>query len=322
MSISAYSSAAINYQLTNYAQGLWNDLDQALALAERLAPTTNVPGASGQFKKFDDKNSFLPEKTERALGGDPVLLKFNASDDNYSCKPQALEVRVDKVEDQAAGSDGADLAAELLDQGKIRALVNQKALSHVKDVSDFVIANTTAIGGKGDWGNPDIDPIDEINDQLLAISQDCGSTMNVKITMDLGVWNVLRKNKNVKTRATFGAADSLQAISIMQLKAALLYDVDIMAANVVYDTTRLDQTAVKKRVMQGTFLVHYSLPNATLYDPSAFKAFTIGASGPLAAVRTYVAPNQLWRGHVVDWSRDLKKTSSLSIRRIDVGIAK
>jgi len=321
MSLSQYGSAAINYQLTNYAQGLWNDLDQALAMAERLAPTTNVPGATGQFKKFDDKNSFLPQKTERALGGDPVILKFNATDDNYACKPQALEVRVDKTEDQAAGSDGADLASELLDQGKIRALVNQKALSHVKDVSDFVIANTTAIAGKGGWDSPDIDPIDEINDQLLAISQDCGSTMNVKITMDLGVWSVLRKNPKVKTRAAFDAGPTLQAISLAQLKAALLYDVDIMAANVVYDTTRLDQTSSKKRVMQGTLLIHYSVPNATLYDASAFKTFTVGASGPVAAVRTYVAPNQLYRGHIVDWSRDIKKTSSLSIRRIDVAAA-
>jgi hypothetical protein len=322
MALSTYSSAALNYQLTNYAQGLWNDLEQVLGLAERLSPTTNVPGAGGQFKKFDDKNSFLPEKTERAVGGDPVIIKLNATDDSYSCKPQALEVRVDKVEDQAAGSDGGDVASELLDQGKIRGLINQKALSHVKDVSDFVIANTTAIGGKGDWRNPDIDPIDEINDQLLALSNDCGSTMNVKITMDLGVWNVLRKNPNVKKRATFGAADSLQSISLAQLKAALLYDVDIMAANVVYDTTRLDQTASKKRIMAGTFLMHFSVPNPTIYDPSAFKTFTVGASGLIAGVRTYVALNQLYRGHIVDWSRDIKKTSSLSIRRIDVASAK
>src|SRR5690242_2367079 len=100
MSISVAQSATLNYQLTAYAQGLMNDLADVIEVAERLAPTTPVPGAAGQFKKFDDKNSFMPEKTARALGGDPTLINFNATDDSYSCKPQALEVRVDKKEDQ------------------------------------------------------------------------------------------------------------------------------------------------------------------------------------------------------------------------------
>ena len=82
--ISVLGSATLNYQLTSYAQGLWNDISDVVKLAERLAPTTPVPGANGQFKKFDDKNSFLPEKTGRALGGDPILMAFNASDDFYN----------------------------------------------------------------------------------------------------------------------------------------------------------------------------------------------------------------------------------------------
>ena len=66
--ISSLGAATLNYQLTAYAQGLWNDIADVIKLAERLSPTTPVPGASGMFKKFDDKNSFLPEKTARARG--------------------------------------------------------------------------------------------------------------------------------------------------------------------------------------------------------------------------------------------------------------
>ena len=40
-------SATLNYQLTAYAQGLWNDISDVIKLAERLAPTTPVPGAAG-----------------------------------------------------------------------------------------------------------------------------------------------------------------------------------------------------------------------------------------------------------------------------------
>ena len=311
-------AATLNYQLTAYAQGLWNDISDVIKLAERLAPTTPVPGAAGQFKKFDDKDSFLPEKTARALGADPVLISFNANDDSYSCKPQALEVRVDLAEDQAAGSLGGDIATNLLDQGKIRALLNKVALSHVLDVTSAVLAGTSAQPGVGGWSDPGVDPIDQLNAQLLALANDCGSTQNVRLTMDLGVWNTLRSHPKVKARALFGAADSLASISIDQLNSALLYPCDIMPANVVYDTARLNQAPSKSRALNGVCLIHYSVPNATIYDPSAFKSFTVGQAGFLGSVRTYQAPNQLWRGHLVDWSRDIKQTSSLSMRRINV----
>jgi hypothetical protein len=316
--ISGLGSATLNWQLTNYAQGLWNDLQDVVKLAERLAPTTPVPGAAGQFKKFNDKNSFMPEKTARAYGGDPVLIAFEASDDAYSCTPQALEVRVDKAEDQAAGSDGNELAMQLLDQGKIRSLVNKAALSHNLDVANFVLANTTPSAGLGNWSNPDIDPIDQLDQDILTLSENCGSTQNIKVTMDITAWNLMRTNPRVKARAIFGAADSIGSISVAQLSAALIVPVDIMVANVVYDATRLGQASNKKRVLQGVCLTHYSVPGATLYDPSAFKCFTVGGAGYLGNVRTYQAPNNLWRGHLVDWSRDIKQTSTLSIQRQNV----
>jgi hypothetical protein len=322
VAVGALGAATLNYQLTAYAQGLWNDIQDVIKLAERLAPTTPVPGASGQFKKFDDKNSFMPEKTMRQLGGDPVIIAFNATDDAYNCRPQALEVRVDKEEDQAAGHEGGEVLQNLLDQGKIKALVNKVALSHVLDVTTTVLGAVApgwsgAPSGLGQWSNPDIDPIDQINTALLALSQNCGSTQNVKITMDIMAWNALRLNPKAKARALFGAASSLASISTDQLNASLIFPCDIMVANIVYDTTRLEQNPNKQRVMQSTCLLHYSVPNATIYDPSAFKTFTVGAAGFLGNVRTYIAPNQLWRGHLVDWSRDIHQTSLLSMVRIN-----
>jgi hypothetical protein len=314
------ASATLNYQLTAYAQGLWNDLADVVKLAERLAPTTPVPGATGQFKKFDDKNSFIRPKTARAMGGDPNLISVAASDDTYACKPQALEVRVDLAEDQAAGNNGGDVQVQLLDQGKIRALVNQQALGHVGDVVDAVVAGTAAEANIGDWDNPDIDPIDQLDAVLLALSKDCGSTQNIKLTMDVGSWNLLRNHPKIKTRTQF---TQVQKLTGEQLASILIFPVDVMIANVVNDVAALGVAANKKRIMAGTCLLHYSVPNATLYDPSAFKAFTVGAAGSfIGNVRTYQAPNMLWRAHLVDWSRDIKQTSSLSMRRVDVTAAK
>jgi len=316
----ALGAATLNYQLTAYAQGLWNDMAEVVKLAERLAPTTPVPGAAGQFKKFDDKNSFRRPKTARALGGDPELIAFNATDDTYACKPQALEVRVDLAEDQAAGNAGGDVQVQLLDQGKIRALINQQALGHVGDVVDAVIANTTPTAGLGNWDSPDIDPIDQLDKELLALSLNCGSTQNIKLTLDVASWNLLRNNPNVKKRTQFTQVANITAD---QLASVLIFPVDLMVANIVNDTAALGQSPNKSRIMSGTCLLHYSVPNATLYDPSAFKSFTVGAAGSFVGnVRTYQAPNQLWRAHLVDWSRDIKLTSSLSMRRIDVTAAK
>lgn len=316
-SISA--SATLNFQLTNYAQGLWNDITDVMSLAERLAPTTPVPGANGQYKTFNDKNSFRRVKTSRPLGGDPNVLRFEAGDAYYNCAPQALEARVDKVEDQNAGAiDGnpnAELIKQLLDQGKIRALMNTTALSHAGDVVDYVLANTTPIAKRGDWSSADVDPIDQINEQLLGISLDCGSTKNVKITMDIGVWSGIRSHPKAKARLV---GVQVEFISMAQFKSLLIYDVDVEVTNVVVDLAALGQASNKSRLFSGTLLIHYSIPNATVYDPSAFKTFTVGPGALMTGVRSYYAPNMLWRAHLLDWSRDIRLTSTLSVRRLNV----
>jgi hypothetical protein len=313
--MSQSSTATINTQLTGYAQGLWNDQKDVIKVAERLAPSTPVASSAGQFKKFDDKNSFLPENTARALGGDPKVIAFSASDGNYDCAPQGLEARVDKEEENRAGSQGNSLAAELLDQGKIKALTNKTALSHAKDVTDFVAANTTPIADRGNFSNADIDPIEQIDEQLEGISLDCGSTQNVKLTFDLATWRIIRNHPKVKARCT---GVQVSAITMEQLIGMLLFPVDVMAANVVYDLKALGQAVDKKRLLAGVLFAHYSVPNPTQYDPSAFKCFTVGQGSYIAGVRTYQSPNGLWRGHIMDWSRDIKKTSALSVRRLNI----
>jgi hypothetical protein len=309
------STAAINTQLTNYAQGLWNDQKDVVKVAERLAPSTPVASSAGQYKQFDDKNSFKPESTARALGGDPTVIQFAATDSNYNCKPQALETRVDKEEENQAGTSLGALAGEILDQGKIKALVNKSALSHAKDVTDFVAANTTPIADRGNFSNADIDPIEQIDEQLEALSLACGSTQNIKLTFDLATWRIIRNHPKVKARCN---GVQVGGISLEQLVAMLLIPVDAMAANVVYDQAALGQAADKKRLLQGVLFAHYSLPNPTVYDPSAFKCFTVGQGSYIAGVRTYQAPNSLWRGHLMDWSRDIKKTSALAVRRLNI----
>ena len=309
------SSATLNYQLTNYAQGHMNDLADSRALAERLAPSTPVPGASGQFKKFNDKNSFLPEDTARATGGDPKIIAFIASDDTYYCKPQALEVRVDKSELDAAGSNQGSLGQQLLREGKVGAMLNKASLSHTIQVINAVLNAVPAQPDRGVWSNPDIDPIDQLDEQLDLLTLDCGSSSNIKLTLDVGAWRALRNHPKVKARCT---GVQVGGITRDQLQGLLMLPVDVMIAGIVKDTTGLGVTSSKVRALASTALLHYSAPNATVYDPTPFKTFTVGMGSPFGGVRSYDALNGLWEGHVIDWSRDIKQTSTLAMRRLNI----
>lgn len=309
------TTATLNYQLTAYAQGHMNDLADVRALAERLAPSTPVPGTTGQFKKFNDKNSFMPEDTARALGGDPNIIAFSASDDTFSCKPQALEVRVDKKELDDAGQNAGALGPQLLREGKVGALLNKASLSHTIQVVTAVLAAVSPQAGRGNWSDTDVDPLDQLDEQLLALSLDCGSTQNIKLTLDVGAWAKLRSHPKVKARTT---GVQVGGISTQQLAGLLLFPVDIMVASLVKDTTGLGVASSKARVLASEVLLHYSVPNATLYDPSPFKTFTVGMGSPFGGVRSYEALNGLWEGHLIDWSRDIKQTSTLALRRLTI----
>lgn len=307
------TSAVQNYQLTAYAAGYMNDLAQTLTLAERLAPSTPVPGSVGQFKIFDDRNSFQVYNTTRVMGGDPVRVEFGASDGTYSCAPQALEITIDKEERRQAG-EGNALAQQLLDQGKIKALLNLTALAHVNKTVTAVLDAVSAVSGRGNWSNPDVDPIDQLDEQLNAIATVVGSTQNLKLDMDLGAWITLRNHPKVKAR-TNGV--QVGGISQQQLNQLLAIPVDFMVSSIVKNTAQLGQTVSKARVLASEVLIYYSLPNPTLYDPSAFKTFVAGLSS-LTSVRSYMAPNGFYDGHVVDWSEDIKQTSSAAIKRLTI----
>ena len=309
------TTALLNYQLTAFAQGHMNDITDTVSLAERLAPSTPVPGTTGQFKKFNDKNSFQTYDTSRTMGGDPKRVEFNATDGNFSCKPQALEITIDKEERRQVGVEGGAVGQQLLDEGKIRALINLTALSHVNKVVTAVLAAVSAVADRGVWSNANIDPIDQLDEQIDALALACGSTQNIKIDMDLGAWRALRSHPKVKARST---GVQVGFITREQLAQMLVIPVDIKISSISKDTTQPGQTASKSRVLASECLIHYSQPSAGIYDPSAFKTFVAGPGSSIMAVRSYMAPNGFYDGHIVDWSEDINQTSTIAMKRLTI----
>ena len=306
------ATAALNYQLTTFAQGHMNDLRRTMELAERLAPTVSVPGSNGQYKKFNDLNSFQLYNTARALGGEALRIEFAATDEFFNCKPQALEVTVDKEERNQAGD--LDIAQQLLDEGKIKALLNGIALSHVKKVTDIVIAAVPAEAGYGVWSNPDIDPIDQLDKVVDDLATACGSTDGVKITMDLTSWRTLRNHPKVKARLI---GVQVGTITLQQLMQMLAIPVDVAAYAISYNIAKLGQAQSKARVLAANVLVTYGTASPTQYDPSAFKNFTTGQGG-VTSVRSYMTPSGFYDAHVVDWSEDIKQTSTIAAKRLAI----
>ncbi|HEV2207312.1 MAG TPA: hypothetical protein VG167_00940 [Verrucomicrobiae bacterium] len=311
--MSRAGTATLNYQLTAYAQGHMNDLGSVIELAERLAPTVQVPGTAGQYKQFNDQNSFQVYNTARAMGGDPTRIEFSAADAFYNTKPQALEVTIDEEERRQAGSDNS-LAQQLLDQGKIRALLNLTALSHVKKTVDAVVAAVPAEDKLGGWSAPDIDPVAQLDQVIDTLATAVGSIEGLRLTFSLSTWRTLRNHPLVIKRCQ---GVQVGGITLEQLNGLLAVPVDAKVYSISYNPAALGQAVAKARLMSDVVLLTYSLPNPTQYDPSAFKTFTAGPGG-VQAVRSWVSPNGLYDGHFIDWSEDIKQTSTIAAKRLKI----
>ncbi len=322
-------TATINYTLTDFASGHMNDLRKSYEFAERLCPTVYVPGAHGRYKKFDDVDSFQVYATGRGLGADPTRIQFGAEDEYYNCAPQALEITVDEKERQDAGRDNP-VAQQLLDEGKIKALMNAAVLSYAYNRVNYVLSKVTPVANRGNFSNPNIDPVDQIDEQLDQLQQLVGDTSNIKITMSIDAWRAIRSNALAKRRLV---GVQLSEISVEDFKNMLLFPCDVEVFGLSYvsppgtgpagggsatvNTPSAGEFNPKSRMLSGNILIHYSVPSPTLYDPSAFKSFVTGTSN-VQAVRSYMAPNGLFGGHIIDWSEDIEQTSAIAMRRLQL----
>jgi hypothetical protein len=305
------TTATLNHQLTNYAQGHANDTAEVLELAERIAPTVPVSGATGQYKVFDDLNSFTLYKTDRALGGPANRIEFAAGDAYFNAKPQALEVGVDQHERELAGLD-SEVAQQLLDQGKVQALINSAQLSHLDKVISFVFANQTPVTDRGNWSNEDVDPIEQLDEQLDLLSTAVGNSRFIKVTMSTTAWRIIRNHPKVKARVLGSQATPLTR---QQLVDSLVIPVDLGIFSISRNQAALGLPSSKAKFLSADVLLHYSLPSPTVYDPSPYKVFTLDRSR-IASVRTYQDLSGRYDTHAVDWSEDIRKTSTIAMRRI------
>lgn len=300
--------AAFNPTLTNYAQGVAQDLSSAIA--EFIAPTVTVSATIGQYKSYDNKNAFQTYDSSRAVGGTARRIFMDASDPTYNCIPNALEIAIDDAERDAAG-DGDPL---VLEQAKVKTLVQASMTSHEKAVVDAIKNAENAVSGVGAWSTDTNDPIKELDAQIEAIAKETGQMPNA-IVMGVDAWRLFRNNAKVRDRQpgaeliglTTGQAGSMLLNPAMEIKIAPL----------VADGSKQGKAANKAFISGGECFVFVRSASPTIYDPSFAKVFA-GARGGVTSVRSYRDESSRSDIYAVDWSRDIKVTSPISGSRITV----
>lgn len=310
--MSLKSTATVNEPLTSYAYGLMQDRLKAYNLANVLCPIVQVGAATGTYKQFDDRNAFFAPDTARALGGARNRIQANATDGSYACKPQALSIALDDYEVNLASSRNTPID---LAQLKIKTLLSQKATAYSKRVVDFVFANLTAVDSRGNWTNDTVDPIDQIDEQLDALSADIGTTENISIVMGVSEWRKLRSNAKVKSR--LGLTNGI-ALTEDKFLSGLLFPVKLIVSGVAATVTKPGQaTVTKNRLAAGYCVLTYTLPDPTTEDASAFKCFST-SSVLVDAVREYRDEDANSTVYPIDWDEAIVKTGASCARLLAI----
>lgn len=301
------ASASMNPTLTTYAQGLVTNLNSALA--EFLAPTVLVPSTIGYFKKYDDHAAFQNVDTLRGMGGPARRLDLDTTSPTYNCKPNALEMSMDDAERDAEGN-----ATQRSQEMKTAALVSTAVVSHEVKVLAAITAGVAAVASRGAFSSPDIDPIDQIDEQIEAIANATGMLPN-RIAIGLGAWRKLRGNAKVKARLSGVKAGGF---TLEDFAGALLNpSIEARVGVLVKSTTKAPKTDAKANIVGDEVFIFFANSTPTTYDASFAKTFK-GGRGGIDAVRMY--RDETCRSDVLalDWSVDVQVVSTALVKRLSI----
>ncbi len=293
--------------LTTFARGFMQDMKKGLA--NFFAPIVGTGIATGQYKTYDLKNAFQVPNTVRAIGGDANRLAFDSDDAHYNCTPHALEVVIDEHERKLAGE--ANIAA--LEQGKIAALLATAKLAREHEVVAGARAALTAVSGKGVWSSAEVDPIDQLDEQIEAIAKSTGMFPN-RMVLGVSAFRALRANAKIKDELK-GSGD--MRLSIDKLRERLMVpDIDIRLGTMVYDTTKPGKASSLDFLLGADVFLFIGSDSPTAFDPSFMKTFATDSS-LIDSVKSYEeGPRR--KIYATDWTQHVLATSTISGRRLAI----
>lgn len=296
-------ASAVAY-LTDYARGIGpGEIDPA---AEILAPTVPVATAAAKYKSFDDKNAFQVPDTMRAIGGPANRLHFDASDPDFNCLPNALEITVDDAERK-----GGDIVG--IEQAKTKVLVTSAMRAHSVQVANKAL--TLSAAATPAWSDPAVgNPIKDVNDQIHALSTAVGA-MPTHIVWGLTAWRYFSEHEKVAAKFKSGV------ITPGAIKAANLLlnpNIEHVITPLVKDTAKAGAAKSNSEVYGANLFIFFRSASPTLFDPSFMKTFRVGGN-TIEAVSMYRDERSSSDVLKVDWMQGVYVVSTVSARRLTIG---
>jgi hypothetical protein len=310
------TNVTIRKDLTNYAFGVTQDAVKARRLLQKLAPVVPTGGTSGLYNKFDETQAFkeyAKAVTRRAVGGQANIVQFLSDTANYNCDPNGLRISIDNHERMQAGdAQGASL---LLEQAKTRVLTINCLVGTISEAITVAKAGISAMAGKGDWANPNVDPVKELNDAIKAVYLASGM-VPTDIIIDFGAWCVMSGNKNVLNRMPGADIAEVSPGRVSRLLVAPGIEITIAETAGLTGGGLGNSSATKQGLMGGSVFVCYSSEVPTVYDPSFMKTFSPSANLFTEVYSYREEPHLDWFEN--DWTSEIVLVSSNLCKRIDV----
>lgn len=212
MSTAANPRLTFRHDLTDFALGIMQDNAKLLTEIKRIAPVVPVGVLAGRYPEFNDLQDFAVTDTKRVAGGKTAEAKFAGKMTDFTLQPNALKMPID-VEIEVPLS-GDNVAA--LEQAKTHTLISQSMSSLAADVYTILKAGRSAHATLGKWSDPNVDPMDQLEEAANEIYTATGMWPN-KIDITPPMWRYLKKHSLVLKR--FGGKD--KAISMADVGAEI-----------------------------------------------------------------------------------------------------
>lgn len=308
--MSRLSDLAAKQTIKEYAQGAAQE--GITPVGDFLAPTVEVSSYTGYFKKYDSKSRFRIPNTARAIGGRATELGFDATDSTFSCKPHALDVPVDKIEEDAIEEDGEAALQEAADLG-----AEVGGLAHEKRVIDLAVATLTAGAAAIDFA-ADKDVIGQLDTQLIAMAKAAcyGSLMNIGLLFGPTFFARFKNHPSVRGRFISGGKKEIVNPSIDDILSLFITKPEARLSMMVYDKNPEGKAADIDFILDGNLIVFARKQNPTRRDPSFMKTFR--RRGAWMAPRIYARDDGRAEVAALDWSEDVQVVNSAAGKLLSI----
>lgn len=309
MSTSRLAALAAKTTIKEYAQGA---AQEAIApVADFLAPSVEVASDVGYFKRYDSKSRFVIPDTKRAIHGRATELGFDASDATFNCKPHALDVPVDKLEQDAEEAAGVAILQEAADLG-----AEVGGLSHEKTVIDLAVATLTGGIAAIDFA-ADKDVIDQLDQKIIALIKAAGygSLLNVGLLMGPTFVRRLKNHASIRGRFTVGKKDIVNP-TLDDVLSLLITKPEAKMSSLVYDSAPAGKAQAIDFVLDDKLILFLRKAAPTRRDPSFMKTFR--RRGAWMAPRMYQRDDGRVEVAALDWSEDVQVTNSAAANLLSI----